>query len=86
LVVVHRFLSSEISRKQTEMEELKGGIYITPKDIQILKGCAINAARREHLTIRDALGKSKNYLTIFEYCTYCEVEPTDIIRYLNQFR
>jgi hypothetical protein len=68
------------------MSELKGGIYITPKDIQILNGCAINAARKEHLAIRDSLGKKINRLTVFEYCDYCEVNPEHIIRYLNQFR
>lgn len=68
------------------MEQLKSGIFITPKDIQILNGCAINAARREHLAIRDALGKTSGKLTVYEYCTYCEVNPEDIIRYLNQFR
>ncbi len=68
------------------MTELKNSFYITPKDIQILNGCAINAARREHLAIRDSLGKTKNRLSVYEYCDYWQVDPEHVIRYLNQFR
>ena len=47
------------------MEQLKGGILITPKEIQALTGYSLNAAQKEHKAVRDALGKKKSRFEFF---------------------
>jgi hypothetical protein len=68
------------------MEELKGSIYITPKEIQHLTGKGYGAAHREHLQIRDALGKRNNNLAVEEYCEYNQVRYETVVRKLNKIR
>jgi hypothetical protein len=69
-----------------EKQRLKGGIYITPKDIQILNNSSINQARTEHRTIRDCLGIKSNKLTVKAYCEYCEIDYQMVVEYLNPYR
>jgi len=68
------------------MERLKGGIFITPKEIQQLSGISHNRAQREHQTIRDALGKTSNRLTVREYCQYHQLNLDEVIDYINSIR
>jgi hypothetical protein len=69
------------------MEQLKGGILITPKEIQALTGYSLNAAQKEHKAVRDAIGKRKSKrLTVKEYCEYFELDWDEVVRYLNPYR
>jgi len=50
-------------------------IWITPKDIMVLKGIEhYNNARRIHKRIRDALGITRKQLLMTEFCTYEQLE------------
>lgn len=54
---------------------MQGGIFLTTKDVMILLGCEhYNTANRLRLSIKDALGKKSNYITIKEYCEYEELD------------
>jgi hypothetical protein len=68
------------------MEHLKGGIFITPKDIEIITGLSNNRALRQHQSVRDALGKTGKKLTVKEYCDYNQLNYEEIIQYINPFR
>ncbi|MEZ4921865.1 MAG: hypothetical protein R2780_01725 [Crocinitomicaceae bacterium] len=67
-------------------EKLKGGIYITPKDIQVLNNCNIQQARIEHRTVRDILGVDKKKLTVLAYCEYYKLDYELVISYINPYR
>lgn len=69
-----------------EKERLKGGIYITPKDIQVLNNCTIQQARIEHRTVRDILGIDKKKLTVLAYCDYYKLDYELVISYINPYR
>ncbi len=68
------------------MENLKGGIFITPKDIQILTNGHIVRARIDHLAVRDALGKTSKKLTVREYCDYHQLDYDTVVAHINTFR
>ena len=68
------------------MEKLKGGIFITPKDIQILNNCSLRNAQREHLIVRKELDVSLHKLTVEAYCTYWKLNYEIVIGYLNPYR
>jgi len=68
------------------MEKLKGGIFITPKEIELVTGLSINRARMEHLAIRDALGKTGKRLTVKEFCEYNLLDLNEVISYINPYR
>ena len=71
------------------METLKGGVLITPKEIQLLTGKTYKTCQREHLAIRDALGKKDKkagMLTVGEYCAFNQLDYDEVVRFLNQFR
>ena len=70
----------------TDMERLKGGIYITPKDIQLLNNCRIEKARKEHATVRDILEVEQDKLTVRAYCEYFRLDYQTIVEYLNPYR
>ena len=68
--------------------EIKGGMLITPKDIQLITGITNNSsAQREHLLVRDAIGKKNSKrLTIKEYCDYWEINYEETVNFLNDNR
>ncbi len=69
------------------MEQLKGGVHITPKDILVLYGWhSLRSAQREHRRIRDALGIGKGLLTVKQFCSYKKLDVEEVISYLNPFR
>jgi hypothetical protein len=72
--------------EEREKEQLKGGIYITAKDIQILNNCSSISAHTEHRTVRDILGIAKKKLTVFAYCEYYKLDYQLVISYLNPYR
>lgn len=62
-------------------------MLLTPRDIQMITGMSdLSAAQRTHLAIRDALGKTAKYLTIKEYCEYCEIDYKETVEFLNDNR
>lgn len=70
------------------MELIKGSMIISTKDIQIITGKTYNKANKEHVAVRDALGKDKqNYkLSIKEYCDYFQLDYDEVVRHLNAYR
>jgi len=68
------------------MERLKNGIFISCKEIQMLTGYSEKMARKEHLSIRDALGKKTKRLTVQEYCDYHLLDFAEVVAYINPFR
>lgn len=68
------------------MEKLKGGIFITPKDIQVLNDCILNTAKKEHLMIRDALGIEHKKLTVKQYADYWGISFDLVVFKINEFR
>ena len=66
--------------------KLKGGIYITPKDIQILSNCTIDKARKEHACVRDILEVDTAHLTVKAYCEYYKLDYQLVVEYLNDYR
>jgi len=68
-------------------QHIKGGIYISTKEIQLLSGSTcIRTAQREHKRIRKKLGVKSGRLTIRQYCEYYEIRYQDILNYLKQYR
>ncbi len=66
------------------MENLKGSVYITPKDIQLIVGCHITTARIELATLRNVLAKER--ITVAEYCKYWKTDINDVLDCLNKYR
>ena len=67
--------------------KIRGGLLITPKDIQLITGVTtLRSAQREHITVRDSLGKKSTRLTIKEYCDYWEFNYLEIVAFLNANR
>lgn len=61
------------------------GIFLTIKDLQRLLGCDnYKSAARQHLAIRDALGKKGNKLTIKEYCACEDLDFNYVWNYLRE--
>jgi len=58
-------------------------IYLTIKELRKLLGWTYNAAAKEHLAIRDSLGKKDGRLTIKEYCEYEKVDFNYVWEYLR---
>ena len=52
------------------MEGLKGSVFITAKEIQVLTGCSTRHSFREHQAIRDALGIKSKRLLLHKYIEY----------------
>ena len=72
-----------------DLDKLKifGGMFITPRDIQIITGInSVRSSQREHTSVRDALGKKSKRLTIKEYCDYWEINYLEMIQFLNANR
>ena len=68
------------------MEQLKGGIYITPKEISLVTGLHYKTAQKEHLSIRDALRIKNGRLTVRQFCQYNHLIEEEVVEYLNRFR
>ena len=66
------------------MENLKGSVYVTPKDIQLIVGCHITTARIELANLRNVLGKER--ITVAEYCEYWKTNIQDVLDCLNKYR
>jgi hypothetical protein len=67
-------------------QQLKGGVFITPKEIALITGLSINRARIEHQSTRDALGKKGKRLTVREFCQYNCLDFSEIVAYINPYR
>ncbi len=62
-------------------------MLLTARDIQLITGseCS-NSAYREHLQVRDSLGKKSKRLSIKEYCEYWELDYEETVSFLNSNR
>jgi len=69
------------------MPKLKGGIFLSVKDLMILSGNKhYQNAWRELRTILDGFGSDKRKITVKEYCHYEGIDFTEVTEYLNQYR
>lgn len=68
------------------MVQLKGGIFITAKEIGLVTGLHIRNAQKEHQTIRDTFGSKGRKVTIRQFCQYNELDMEEIIEFLNRYR
>ncbi len=54
---------------------METGIFISIRDVMVLLGNnRYNTALEYHLSVRDALGKSKKRITIKEFCEYEQLD------------
>lgn len=70
-----------------KLTELKGSIFLTVKELQLLTGYAhYESARREHQAIRDAHQPGKRRLMVAEYCQYEGISYLEVVERLNKYR
>lgn len=70
-----------------EMMKIRGGMLLSVRDIELITGITNGrSAQREHLTIRDALGKTSKRLSIKEYCDYWGLNYEETAQFLNDNR
>ena len=68
------------------MATLKGGIFISAKEISLINGCHIRTAYEHLKIIRDVLCIRGKKLTVKQYCTYEGIELDTVIELLNKYR
>ena len=70
-----------------ERLKIRGGMLMTARDILIITGgSCLNSAYREHLQVRDSLGKKSKRLSIKEYCEYWELDYWETMAFLKANR
>ena len=58
-------------------------MVLYPRDIMNIMGCSRMTAYRLIQKIREANGKSRmGFVTVQEFCSYCEIKEEDVVRYL----
>ena len=68
------------------MTKLKGGIFITAKEIQLMIGCHLRTAYTKHKFIREMLEMKGKRLTVRQYCEFEGIDQDEVIELLNQYR
>jgi hypothetical protein len=68
------------------MTKLKGGIFITAKEIQLMDGCHLRTAYTKHKFIRESLDMKGKHLTVRQYCEFEGIDLDEVIESLNQYR
>jgi hypothetical protein len=68
------FFAGKVSEKSSKKME---SIYISVKDIQVLRGCCERQAWRIRKTVLDSLGKKSKDLTYWEYCQSTDIADKD---------
>lgn len=69
-----------------ESEKLKGSMFITTKDIQIINDYERKKAERELRTIADILQKDRNKISVKAYCDYWDLDYQEVIEHINPYR
>ena len=69
------------------MVKLKGGIFLSVKDLQVLTGkTSYFSAWREYRAILDGFGGNKRKITVKEYSEHEGVDYAQVVEYLNEYR
>jgi hypothetical protein len=68
------------------MTKLKGGIFITAKEIQLMNGCHLRTAYTKHRFVRESLKIKGKHLTVKQYCEFEGIDPDEVIELLNPYR
>lgn len=64
---------------------MKGGIFLTAKDLMILTGSTnYSSCANLHRAIRDCIAKGKKKLTVKEYCEYEKIDFAYIWKTLRE--
>lgn len=54
------------------------------KDIQLITGLSLRQSQRILQQIRKKFNRKKNHLvTLYEFCSFCEFEPKDVLNALT---
>ncbi|MBD3638150.1 MAG: hypothetical protein HUJ25_12430 [Crocinitomicaceae bacterium] len=69
-----------------EKERLKGSLYISTKDIQVLNGCSLRHAQRELKALTDILQIRRDRITVKAYCEYWGLDYDEVISHINPYR
>lgn len=56
------------------------------KDIMVISGCSKSTAKREHRTVRDALGILHPKLTVKQYADYWGIDYDLVVEQINVYR
>lgn len=65
---------------------MKGGMFISILDIQILTGFSERTAQREHKRIREKLKKDNGRISIKDYADFYQIEEEEILKHLRDNR
>lgn len=72
---------------KTKIMDLKrGGVYLTPRDLQLITGHCYDHCRKVLKKMRIQMGLKRRYLTVFEYAKKTEIDLQLIIDCLNNGR
>ncbi|MBL4862189.1 MAG: hypothetical protein JKY09_04120 [Crocinitomicaceae bacterium] len=67
-------------------ERLKGGILITPEEIQLISGYDKDVAQKEFDYIRQALQTGSNDLMVKQYCDFRGLDYKEVVSFINPIR
>ena len=67
-------------------ERIKGGLLITPQEIEMITGMDVIAAEKEHKYIRKVLGTGSEDLMVKQYCEFHDLDYREIVSFLNPMR
>jgi hypothetical protein len=69
-----------------ESKKLKGGLFLTTKDLQNLNDSGLRRAQLELRTLANILEVDRNKVTVSAYCEYYGLNYTEVISHINSFR
>lgn len=69
-----------------EREKLKGGLFITTKDLQNLNDSGLRRAQLELRTLANILEVDRNKVTVSAYCDYYGLDYSEVVNHINTFR
>jgi hypothetical protein len=68
------------------MEVLKGGLFISAKDVECITGKSHNRALIHLRAVKDALGIKKPKITVKAYCDFENLDYQEVVVLLNPYR
>ncbi len=69
-----------------EREKLKGSLFISTKDIQIINDWSLRKSQKELQTIADILQTDRSKISVQAYCDYWALDYEEVVKHINPFR